>query len=181
MSNSHVARTRHGFLRLTKSGQASSNGDGTFAELAHERFCRPRPTAVSGPLDALCQAFADRTLEVSLHAASKAAVDAAFARVTPNKPPGPDVKARKVATDKGMAACAAAVANLVPPAAKNVDAPRPPQKKWRCGPPRRFMLPLVSLHATSRATKMAGVGTHRRERPSHTLDPPWSPRQVQAR
>jgi hypothetical protein len=42
-----------------------------FAELAHERFCRPRPTAVSGPLDKLRQAFVDRTLEVSLHAACK--------------------------------------------------------------------------------------------------------------
>jgi hypothetical protein len=46
------ACTRLGFLRLTKSGQiTSSDSDRMFAELAHERFCRPRPTAVSGPLD----------------------------------------------------------------------------------------------------------------------------------
>jgi hypothetical protein len=48
-----AARTRLGFLRLTKGGQASTNADRVFAELAHERFCRLRPTAVSGPLDAL--------------------------------------------------------------------------------------------------------------------------------
>jgi hypothetical protein len=43
------------------------------------------------------------------------------------------------------------------------------------------MLPVISLHATSRATKMAGVGAHRRERPSPKLDPPWRPRQVQTK
>jgi hypothetical protein len=77
-----AARTRLGFLRRTKGGQASTNADQVFAELAHERFCRPRPTAVSGPLDALRQAFVDRTLEVSLHAANKAAAGAAFAKIT---------------------------------------------------------------------------------------------------
>jgi hypothetical protein len=57
-----AAHTRLGFLRLTKSGQASSDADRVFAELAHERFYRPRPTAVSGPQDELRQAFVDRTL-----------------------------------------------------------------------------------------------------------------------
>jgi hypothetical protein len=47
-----AARTRLGFLRLIKGGQVSTDSDRVFAELAHERFCRPRPTAVSGPLDA---------------------------------------------------------------------------------------------------------------------------------
>jgi hypothetical protein len=56
-----AARTRLGFLRLTKGGQTSIDADRVFAELAHERFCRPRPTAVSGPLDALRQAFVDRS------------------------------------------------------------------------------------------------------------------------
>jgi hypothetical protein len=65
-STEEAARTRLGFLRLTKGGHASTDADRVFAELAHERFCRPRPTAVSGPLDALRQAFVDRTLEVSL-------------------------------------------------------------------------------------------------------------------
>jgi hypothetical protein len=37
-------------------------------------------------LDALRQAFVDRTLEVSLHAASKAVAGAAFAKITPDKP-----------------------------------------------------------------------------------------------
>jgi hypothetical protein len=36
-----AARYRLGFLRLTKSGQASSNADRVFAEFVHERFCRP--------------------------------------------------------------------------------------------------------------------------------------------
>jgi hypothetical protein len=74
-----AARTRMGFLRLTKGGHASTNADRVFAEMAHERSCRPHPTAVSGPLDALRQAFVDRTLEVRLHVASKAAAGAAFA------------------------------------------------------------------------------------------------------
>jgi len=103
-----AARTRLGFLRLTKGGQTSSDSDRVFAELAHERFCRPRPTAVSSALDELRQAFVDRTLEVSLHAASKAAAGAAFARVTPDKPPGQDAKAKKAAADKRKAAAAAA-------------------------------------------------------------------------
>jgi hypothetical protein len=48
-----ATRTRLGFLRLTKGGQASTDADRVFAELAHARLCRQRPTAVSGPLDAL--------------------------------------------------------------------------------------------------------------------------------
>jgi hypothetical protein len=52
-STEEAARTREGFLRLTKGGHASTDADRVFAELAHKRMCRPRPTAVSGPLDAL--------------------------------------------------------------------------------------------------------------------------------
>jgi hypothetical protein len=116
-----AARTRLGFLRLTKSGQASSYTDRVFAELAHGRFYRPRPTAVSGPLDALRQAFIDRTLEVSFHAASKAAAGAPFAKVTHDKPSGLDAKARKAAADEA--------ATSAPPAAKTIDATRLPRKK----------------------------------------------------
>jgi hypothetical protein len=105
-----AARTRLGFLRLTKGGQASTYADRVFAELAHESFCRPRPTAVSGPLDALRRAFVERTLEVSLHAASKAAAGAAFAKLTPDKPTGHDARARKAAADKRKAAATAAKA-----------------------------------------------------------------------
>jgi hypothetical protein len=90
-----AARTQLGFLRLRKGGQTSSDSDRVFAELAHERFCRPRPTAVSAPLDELRQAFVDRTLEVSMHTTSKATIGAAFAKATPNKPPGQDAKAKK--------------------------------------------------------------------------------------
>jgi hypothetical protein len=82
-STEEAARTRLGFLRLTKGGQTSSDSDRVFAEIAHERLCRSLPTAVSGPLDELRQAFVDRTLEVSLHPASKARARAAIARATP--------------------------------------------------------------------------------------------------
>jgi hypothetical protein len=116
-----AARTRVGCLRLTKGGQASTDADRVFAELAHERFCRPRPTAVSGPLDALRQAFVDRTLEVSLHAASKAADRAAFAKVTPDRPPCPDARARK-------AAAAAAAAARATPLLKPTDPAKPSTK-----------------------------------------------------
>jgi hypothetical protein len=51
-STEEAARTL-GFLHLTKGGQTSSDSDRVFAELAHERFCRPRPTVVSGPVDEL--------------------------------------------------------------------------------------------------------------------------------
>jgi hypothetical protein len=124
-----AARTRLGFLRLTKGGQASTYADRVFAELAHERFCRPRPTAVSGPLDALRQAFVDRTLEVSLHAASKDVAGATFAKITPFKATGPDAKARKAAADRRKAAAAAAAASRPSPHAKPIDLARPPPKK----------------------------------------------------
>jgi hypothetical protein len=118
-----------GFLRLTKGGQRSTDADRVFAELAHERFCRPRPTAVSGPLDALRQAFIDRTLEVSLHAASKAAAGAAFAKVTPDKPTGPDARACKAAADKRKAAAGGAAAARATPPSKPTDPARPSTKK----------------------------------------------------
>jgi hypothetical protein len=49
-----AARTRLGFLRLTKGRHASTNADREFAELAHERFCRApyrglRPTGCASP------------------------------------------------------------------------------------------------------------------------------------
>jgi hypothetical protein len=125
-----AARTRLGFLRLTKGGKASTDADRVFVELAHERFYRPRPTAVSGPFDALRQAFVDHTLEVSLHAASKAAAGGAFAKITPDKPTSPDASARKAAADKCKAAAAAAAATARPtPLAKPTDPARPPPKK----------------------------------------------------
>jgi hypothetical protein len=124
-----AARTLLGFLRLTKGGQTSTNADRVFAELAHERFCRPRPTAVSGPLDALRQAFVDRALEVSLHASSKAAAGAAFAKITPDKPTCPDVRARKAAADKRKAAAPVAAAARATPLPKPTDPAKPSAKK----------------------------------------------------
>jgi hypothetical protein len=118
-----------GFLRLTKGGQTSTDVDRVFAELAHERFCRPRHTAVTGPLYALRQTFIDRTLEVSLHAASKAAAGASFAKITPDKPPGPDATARKAAADKRKAATALAAAARATPLAKPTDPAKPTSKK----------------------------------------------------
>jgi hypothetical protein len=96
-----------------------------FAELAHERFCRPHPTAVSGPLDELRQAFVDMTLEVSQHAASKVAAEAAFARATPDKPPGQDAKAKKAAADKRKDAATTTVAAA---GTKPNDGTKPPRR-----------------------------------------------------
>jgi hypothetical protein len=110
-----AARTRLGFLRLTKGRQTSTYADRVFAELAHERSCRPRPTAVSGPLDALRQAFVDRTLQVSLHTASKVVAGATFAKITLDKPPGLDAIARKAAADRRKAAAGAAAAAAAAP------------------------------------------------------------------
>jgi hypothetical protein len=98
-----------------------------FAELAHERFCRPRPTAVSSTLGELRQAFVDRTLEVNSHAARKAVAGAAFARVTPDKPPGHDAKAKKAAADKRKAAASAAPAATA--GTKPKDGAKPTTKK----------------------------------------------------
>jgi hypothetical protein len=98
-----------------------------FAELAHERFFRPRLTAVSGPLDELRQAFVDRTLEVSMHAANKAASGAAFVKATPDKPPGHDAKAKKAAADKRKAAASAATKAAA--GTKPGDGTKPPTKK----------------------------------------------------
>jgi hypothetical protein len=98
-----------------------------FAELAHERFCRPRPTAVSGPLDELRQqAFVDRTLEVRLHAAKKAVVGASFAKATPDRPPGQDAKAKKAAADKHKAAAAATTTTAT--GTKSGDGTKPTKK-----------------------------------------------------
>jgi hypothetical protein len=82
-----AARTRFGFLRLTKGGHASTDSDRVFAKLAHIRFCRPRPTTILGPLDALRQTFVDRILDVNMYAARKATTWVAFAKITPTKPP----------------------------------------------------------------------------------------------
>jgi hypothetical protein len=118
-----------GFLRLAKRGQAITDANRVFAELAYEHFCRPRLTAASGPLDALRQAFVDRTLEVSLHAASKAAAGTAFAKITPDKSPGPDAKAWKGAAGRRKVATAAAAAARALPNTKPGDTARAPPKK----------------------------------------------------
>jgi S-formylglutathione hydrolase FrmB len=98
-----------------------------FAELAHERFCRPHPTAVSGPLDEQRQAFVDITLEVSMHTACKAANGAAFAKASPNKPPGYDAKAKKAAAEKRKAAAAPATTNAT--GTNPGDGTKPPTTK----------------------------------------------------
>jgi predicted aconitase len=80
-------------------------------------------------LDALRQALVDRTLEVTLHAASKAAAGAAFAKIAPDRPPSPDARARKAAADKRKAAAAGAAAARATPLAKPTDPTKPPSKK----------------------------------------------------
>jgi hypothetical protein len=71
----------------------------------------------------------DRTLAVSLHAANKAGVGAAFAKITPDKPPGPDAKAQKAAADKRKGVATAAEAARASPTTRPCDATRPPTKK----------------------------------------------------
>jgi hypothetical protein len=78
-------------------------------------------------LDELRQAFVERTLEVSMHAASKASAGAQFAKATPNKPPGHDAKTKKAAADKRMAAATAAVAAAA--GTRPIDETKPPTKK----------------------------------------------------
>jgi hypothetical protein len=86
-----------------------------FAELAHGRFCRPRPTTVSCPLDELRQALVNITLEFSLHAANKAVARATFAKATPDKPPGENAKTKKAAAVKRKAAAAPALSQTTGP------------------------------------------------------------------
>jgi hypothetical protein len=80
-------------------------------------------------LDAPRQAFIDRTLEVSLHTASKAAAGAAFAKITPDKPTCPDARAHKAAADKRKAAAAATAAARATPLPKPTDPAKPSTKK----------------------------------------------------
>jgi hypothetical protein len=108
-------------------GQASSDSDIVFAELAHERFCRPRPTTVFGPMDELRQAFVDRTFEVSMHDANKATARATFAKTAPHKPPGQDAKAGKAAADKHKATPTAQATGAT--GTKPSDGTKPPTKK----------------------------------------------------
>jgi hypothetical protein len=61
-----------------------------------------------------------------MHAASKAIVGAAFMKVTPDKPPGQDAKAKKAAVDKRMAAAAPTITAT---GTKLGDGTRPPTKK----------------------------------------------------
>jgi hypothetical protein len=67
------------------------------------------------------------TLEVSLHAASKAAARATFARATPDKPPGQDAKAKMAAAEKRKAAAGAATAAAA--GTKPNDGAKPSTKK----------------------------------------------------
>jgi hypothetical protein len=158
----------------------SSDLDRVLAELAHERLWRPCPTAVySSPIDMPRQSFVERTLEVSMHAANKARDGVAFASATPNKPPGQVTKAKKAAADKSKAVAAAATTCAT--GTRPGDGTKPPTKKLWCGLPHRFLLPILQLHASPCASKMAGVGAYRRERSSRESDPPWRAGQIQKR
>jgi hypothetical protein len=118
-----------GFFRLTKGGQASTDSDRIFAELAHERFCRPYPTAVSASLEALRQGLADRTLEVILHTAIKDGDLETFTIITPDRPPCPDAKAKEAVTDnRNAAATSVATTAQTNPGTKAMKSPKPPPK-----------------------------------------------------
>jgi hypothetical protein len=88
---------------------------------------------------------------------------------------------QKAAADVRKAATTVATTTSANMGAKPTDTPKPPPKKEWCGPPRRFMSPNISLHASPRAAKMAGGGAIHRERASREPDPPWGTRQVQTR
>jgi hypothetical protein len=79
-------------------------------------------------LDESRQAFVDRMLEVSMHAASKAIAGAAFAKATPDWPLGKDTKPKKAAVDKRKAA-AVAPATAAAAGTKPGDGTKPPTKK----------------------------------------------------
>jgi hypothetical protein len=110
-------------------------------------------------LDELRQAFVDRMLEVSLHAANNIVARVALAKATPDMPPGHDAKAKKAGADKRKAATAAAAAATAA-GTKPGDGSKPPTKKLWCSPPCGFLLPVIQLHASPRAAEMAGVETY---------------------
>jgi hypothetical protein len=59
--------------------------DRVFAELAYERFLKPRLDVAYSEYDSLLRAFIDMTLECFLLAIAKAAARATFARKTPDR------------------------------------------------------------------------------------------------
>jgi hypothetical protein len=80
-----AARVRISDIRHTKGGGETNDSDRVFAELAYERFLKPRPDVASSKYDNLHRAFIDKTLECSLLASAKAAAGATFARTTPHR------------------------------------------------------------------------------------------------
>jgi hypothetical protein len=77
-----AARVRVSHIRHTKGVGETSDSDRVFAELAYERFLKPRPNVSSSEYDNLHRVFIDKTLECSLLAIAKDAVGATFARKT---------------------------------------------------------------------------------------------------
>jgi hypothetical protein len=75
-------------------------------------------------LDEVRQAFVDKALEASMHAAIIGAAGAALAKATPYRPPGQDAKAKRAAADKRKAAAAAAADGIKPG-----DGTKPPTKE----------------------------------------------------
>jgi hypothetical protein len=73
-------------IRHAKGGGETSDSDRVTAELAYERFLKPRPDVASSKYDYLHRAFIDKTLECSLVARAKAAAGATFASKTPDRP-----------------------------------------------------------------------------------------------
>jgi hypothetical protein len=80
-------------------------------------------------MDALRQAFEDRTPEASMHADNSAVDGASFVKTTPKRPPGHDAKAKKAATNKCKAATTATESVGAIPGTKTSDVGKPPTKK----------------------------------------------------
>jgi hypothetical protein len=90
-----------------------------------------------------------------------------------------DSKAKKAAADKRKAAAASEATTAA--GTKASDATKPPTKKLWCDPPRRFLLPVIQIHASPRAATMAKVGAYRHERSIREFDPPRRAGQIQTR
>jgi hypothetical protein len=80
-----AGRVRISHIRHTKGGRETSDSDRVFADLAYERFLKPRLDVASSEYENIYTAFIDKTLECFLLASAKAAAGVAFARKPPDR------------------------------------------------------------------------------------------------
>jgi hypothetical protein len=79
-----AVRVRVSHIRHAEGRGETIDSDRVFAEVAYERFLKPRPDVASSKYDNLDRAFIDKTLECSLLASAKAAAGATFALKIPD-------------------------------------------------------------------------------------------------